>query len=228
MDAFSFKVTRRGRKVATWSCRKCLVRLCSKLSARYVCIGGYWEFGQDWHHDVVDENFWEGWVIFIISWGCYRSRLIRSKTCPLFFSPVEHEPALLLEQRSWQGGFVVAGWDRYIRGVTESLRSWTCGCKGLIFLGDHVSTCTVHSGATKTHDWTVEKITDLFRTTHKVKTQQVTKNRGQWCGDIELDSYLIDVPGPVPLVLDLHKQHMRVGEDDQLQYPPPAQTCWHR
>ena len=40
-------------------------------------------------------------------------------------------------------------------------------------LGDHVSTCTTHSGAKKTHDWACEQLADLFHTTHKVKTQQV-------------------------------------------------------
>ncbi len=43
---------------------------------------------------------------------------------------------------------------------------------------------------------------DLFRTTHKVKTQQVVKNRGQYCGDIELAGYLANAAGPVPLVLE--------------------------
>ena len=28
----------------------------SVLGIRYVCIDGYWEFGHDWHHDVVDGN----------------------------------------------------------------------------------------------------------------------------------------------------------------------------
>jgi hypothetical protein len=36
----------------------------------------------------------------------------------------------------------------------------------------------------------VDQLPDLFRTTHKVKTQQVVKNRGQYCGDIELVGYL--------------------------------------
>jgi hypothetical protein len=36
------------------------------------------------------------------------------------------------------------------------------------------------------HDWEVDQLTDLFRTTHKIKTQQVVKNRDQHCGDIEL------------------------------------------
>jgi hypothetical protein len=32
-----------------------------------------------------------------------------------------------------------------------------CGCKknALDLYGDHISTCTAHSGATKTHDWMV-------------------------------------------------------------------------
>jgi hypothetical protein len=44
----------------------------------------------------------------------------------------------------------------------------------------HISTCTSHSGVKKTHDWTVDQISDLFRTTHKVKKQQMTGNRGQF------------------------------------------------
>jgi len=38
-------------------------------------------------------------------------------------------------------------------------------------VGDHVNTCTNHSGVQKTHDWTVDQLPDLFHTTHKVKTQ---------------------------------------------------------
>ena len=49
-------------------------------------------------------------------------------------------------------------------------------------LGDHVSTCTTHSGAKKAHDWVVDQLADLFHTTHKVKTQQVVRSRGQRCG----------------------------------------------
>jgi hypothetical protein len=70
-------------------------------------------------------------------------------------------------------------------------------------LGDHLCTCTPHSGAKKSHDWSVDQLADLFRTTHRVKTQQVVKNRGQHCGDIELPGYLANAAGPVPLVLDL-------------------------
>ncbi len=64
-------------------------------------------------------------------------------------------------------------------------------------LGDHLCTCTTHSGVKKTHDWTVDLLVDHFRTTTKVKTQQVVKSRGHHCGDIELPGYLSNVVGPV-------------------------------
>jgi hypothetical protein len=57
----------------------------------------------------------------------------------------------------------------------------------------------------------VDQLADLFRTTHKVKTQQVVKSRGQHCGDIELAGYLVNAAGPVPLVLDLRIAHDRFG-----------------
>jgi hypothetical protein len=71
----------------------------------------------------------------------------------------------------------------------------------------------------------VDQLPDLFRTTHKVKTQQVVKNRGQHCGDIELAGYLANEAGPVPLVLDLRIAHDRVGSstdptlNGHLKYP---------
>jgi hypothetical protein len=82
-----------------------------------------------------------------------------------------------------------------------------CGCRKFKIdsLGDHLCTCTTHSDAKKVHDWAVDQLGDLFRTTHRVKTQQVVKNRGQHCGDIELVGYLVNGAGPVPLVLDLNE-----------------------
>jgi hypothetical protein len=71
----------------------------------------------------------------------------------------------------------------------------------------------------------VDQVADLFRTTHKVKTQQVVKSRGQHCGDIELAGYLANETGPVPLVLDLRIVHDRVGSstdptlNGHLRYP---------
>jgi hypothetical protein len=77
-------------------------------------------------------------------------------------------------------------------------------------LGDHLCTCTAYSGVKKAHDWTVDQLADLFLTTHKSKTQQVVKTRGQHCDDIELVGYLANASGPVPLVLDLRVAHDRV------------------
>ncbi len=78
-------------------------------------------------------------------------------------------------------------------------------------LGDHLCTCTGHSGAKKTHDWVVDQLTDFFRSTHKVKTQQVAKSRVHHCGDMELDDCLANVVGPVSLVMDLRIVHDRFG-----------------
>jgi len=106
-----------------------------------------------------------------------------------------------------------------------------CGCRKFQIdtLGDHLCTDTAHSGAKKAHDWAVDAIADaiadLFRTTHKVKTQQVARSRGQRCGDIELAGYLANVAGPVPLVLDLHIAHDRFDSisdpstNEHLHYP---------
>ena len=102
-----------------------------------------------------------------------------------------------------------------------------CGCKKFAIdaLDDHGSTCTAHSGVKKSHDWAVDQIADLFRTTHKVKTQQVVRSRGQRRGDIELASYLANAAGPVPLVLDLRIAHDRFGSSSDpsinghLHYP---------
>ncbi len=92
-------------------------------------------------------------------------------------------------------------------------------------LGDHLNTCTTHLGVKKAHDWMVDQIADLFRTMHKVKTQQVVKNRGHHCGDVELTGYLVNVEDPVSLVLDLRIVHDRVGNstdptlNGHLKYP---------
>ncbi len=102
-----------------------------------------------------------------------------------------------------------------------------CGCRNFQVdaLGDHLCTCTTHSGAKKAHDWTVDQLPDLFHTTHKFKTDQVVKSRGQDCGDIELVGYLVNVTGPVTLVLDLRVPHDRVDSsadpalNGHLRYP---------
>ena len=71
----------------------------------------------------------------------------------------------------------------------------------------------------------VDQLADLSRTTHKVKTQQVARSRGQRCGDIELAGYVANAAGPVPLVLDLRIAHDRWGSSSDpsinghLHYP---------
>ncbi len=81
----------------------------------------------------------------------------------------------------------------------------------LFFFLEFFGACTAHSGAKKAHDWAVDQFADPFRTTHKVKTQQVVKSRGQHCGDIELAGYLANAARPVSLVLDLRIAHDRFG-----------------
>jgi hypothetical protein len=81
------------------------------------------------------------------------------------------------------------------------------------------------SGAKKAHDWMVDQVADLFHTTHKVKTHQVVKCRGQYCGDVDLTEYLANATDPVSLVLDLLVVHDRVGSstdptlNGQVRYP---------
>ena len=81
----------------------------------------------------------------------------------------------------------------------------------ILYLFYHLCTCMSHSGAKKAHDWAVDQLADHFRTTHKVKTQEVVKIRGQHRGDLELAAYLVNEAGPVPLVLDLRITHDRIG-----------------
>ena len=131
---------------------------------------------------------------------------------------------------AWPAGlrqpFFAACVGANIPALTELPLS-ACGCKKFTIdaLGDHVSTCTAHSGVKKAHDWVVDQLVDLFHTTPKVKTQRVARSRGQRCGDIELAGYLANAAGPVPLVLDLRIAHDRFGSSSDpsihghLHYP---------
>ncbi len=80
----------------------------------------------------------------------------------------------------------------------------------------------------------VDQLPDLFRTTHRVKTQQVVKNRGHHCGDIELRGYLQNAVETVPLVLDLLITHDRWGRrtdptlNGHLHYPNDLDKRSHR
>jgi hypothetical protein len=93
-----------------------------------------------------------------------------------------------------------------------------CGCRKfqLDTLGDHLCTCTTHSGVKKVHDWTVGQFTELFLTSHKVKPKHVTKSRGRHCSDVDLTTYLTNTVGPVSLVLDLHITHDRFDSRSDL------------
>jgi hypothetical protein len=93
-----------------------------------------------------------------------------------------------------------------------------CDCRKFQIdpLGDHITTCNSDSGAKKAHDWEVDQIADLFHTTTKVKTEQVTRSRGQHCGDVELAGYLANQADPVTLVLDLRITHERFGRSSDL------------
>jgi hypothetical protein len=87
------------------------------------------------------------------------------------------------------------------------------------FHGDHTSTCTDHSGATKANDWMVGVLGPLFRTAgHTVRTQHgVTASAGQLRGDVELSSYLQDAAGHRSLVFDLSMTHDHFGSSSHVQ-----------
>jgi hypothetical protein len=73
--------------------------------------------------------------------------------------------------------------------------------------------------------WVVDQLPDLFRTTHRVKTRQVVRTRGQDSADIELPGYLQNAVGTVSLVMDLRIDHERWGSrtdptlNGHLHYP---------
>ncbi len=150
----------------------------------------------------------------------------------LFFKPMSWLGQIRPHRRdeSWSASlwqtFFSTSMDAQIPAIAEKPLA-TCGCRKFQLdpLGDHLNTCTAHSGAKKAHDWMVDQLADLFHTTHKVKTQQVVKSRGQYCGDIELSGYLANEAGPVLLVLDLRIAHDRVGSstdptlNGHLRYP---------
>ena len=87
------------------------------------------------------------------------------------------------------------------------------------FHGDHTSTCTAHSGATKAHDLMAGVLGPLFRTAgHSVRTQHgITASAGQKRGDVELRSYLQDTAGRRSLVFDLSMTHDRCGSSSHVQ-----------
>jgi hypothetical protein len=85
--------------------------------------------------------------------------------------------------------------------------------------GDHTSTCTAHSGATKAHNWAVGVLGPLFRSVgHVVRTQHgVTASSGQRRGDVEVRHYLHDAAGSRSLVFDLSITLDRIGTSCHVQ-----------
>ena len=104
--------------------------------------------------------------------------------------------------------------------MTSSLLT-KCGCKKFLLdaHGDHISTCTAHSGATKAHDWMVGRLGPLFRTAgHRVRTQHgvsTSAENRQKRGDVEILNYLQDAAGSRNLVFDLAVTHDRYGSSAQ-------------
>jgi len=110
------------------------------------------------------------------------------------------------------------------------------GCKKFCmdFHGDHTSTCTAHSGATKDgecHDWMVSVLGPLFRTAgHTVRTQPgVTASAGQQRRDIEVRNYLRDQAGSRSLVFDLsiaqkEKKALLFSSSVPPSLPPPCHS----
>jgi hypothetical protein len=66
-----------------------------------------------------------------------------------------------------------------------------CGCRKFKIdtLGDHLCTCTAHSGVKKSHDWEVGQLADLFRTTHFAKIRQKF-NRWLETGEIIVGTWI--------------------------------------
>ena len=84
------------------------------------------------------------------------------------------------------------------------------------FHGDHTSTCTAHSGATKAHDWTVSVLGSLF-VRPDTWSEHSTASAGQRRGDVEVRSYLRDQAGSRILIFDLSIAHDRFGSSSHVQ-----------
>ncbi len=96
----------------------------------------------------------------------------------LFYKPMSWLGQIRTHRRdeSWSASlwqtFFSTSMDTQIPVIAEKPLT-VCACRKFKIdaLGDHLCTCTAHSGAKKAHDWAVDQLADLFRTTHRVKTQ---------------------------------------------------------
>jgi hypothetical protein len=95
----------------------------------------------------------------------------------LFFKPMSWLGQIRSHRRdeSWSASlwqtFFSTSMGAQIPAIAEKpLATYGCRKFQLDPLGDHLNKCTSHSGAKKVHDWMVDQVADLFRTTHKSKT----------------------------------------------------------
>jgi hypothetical protein len=81
--------------------------------------------------------------------------------------------------------------DTQILVIVEKSLS-DCGSRKfqLDSMGNHLCTCTVPSCTKKTHDWSVDQLTNFFHTTQTVKKQHVTKSRGRYVVFHHTDTHL--------------------------------------
>jgi hypothetical protein len=101
----------------------------------------------------------------------------------LFYKPMSWVGQIRIHRRdeSWSASlcqtFFSTSMGAQIPVIAEKPLA-VCGCRKFKIdaLGDHLCTCTTHSVVKKDHDWAVDQLADLFRTTHRVKTQQVVKS----------------------------------------------------
>ncbi len=70
----------------------------------------------------------------------------------------------------------------------------TCGRRKFQLdpLGDHLNTCTSHSGDKKTHDWMVGQIADLFRTPLPPRSVLYTVKRKSRSGGLAARAVQLD------------------------------------
>ena len=95
-----------------------------------------------------------------------------------------------------------------------------CGCKkfAMDFHGDHTSTCTAHSGATKAHDGMVSVLAPLFRNgrtrrAHTAWSHGKRRPTARRCGDTQLSSRS---GRSRSLVFDLSIAHDRFGSSSHV------------
>jgi hypothetical protein len=95
--------------------------------------------------------------------------------CILFFKPMSWLGQIRSHRRDeswsdslWQTFFSTSMGAQFPVIVEKPIA--TCGYRKFQLdpLGDHLNTCTTHSGAKKAHDWMVDQVADFYRQPHLV------------------------------------------------------------